>query len=123
MEEGWFHNQWKYDPTITGMLNMLDSMAVEFLSYTKDSGPADKADKARIYFERLTSSVDQCPITFNLLYLNQGDFHLSDELYIKMNSRGKPLSDFETFKARFETFLKTPSFQEDFPKKIEDFEN
>ena len=119
MEEGWFHNQWKYDPTIIGMLNMLDSMAVEFLSYTEDSDSADKAAKARIFFERLTSSVDLCPITFNLLYLNQGDFHLSDELYIKMNSRGKPLSDFETFKARFETFLNTTSFRENFSRKID----
>ena len=50
----------------------------------------------------------------------RGDFHLSDELYIKMNSRGKPLSDFETFKARFESFLaKYSSEINDFSARID----
>ena len=38
-------------------------------------------------------------ITFQLLDLK--DFGLSDDLYIKMNARGKPLTPFETFKARY----------------------
>ncbi len=42
-------------------------------------------------------------ITFQLLDLEQ--FDLSDDLYIKMNARGKPLTPFETFKARFERHL------------------
>ena len=33
-------------------------------------------------------------------------YKLNDELYIKMNSRGKPLTKFENFKAKFEKFLK-----------------
>lgn len=115
MDEGWFHNQWKNDPTIIGMLNMLDTIYVIFSSYT-----TPPTDTAKQYFDKLTcQNVDDCPITFNLLYLNQGDFHLSDELYIKMNSRGKPLSDFETFKARFETFLKSTTVPNDFSKKID----
>src|SRR5690606_13732978 len=32
---------------------------------------------------------------------------LSDDLYIKMNARGKPLTAFENFKARYEQLLKT----------------
>src|SRR5213076_1930979 len=42
-------------------------------------------------------------ITFQLLSLEH--FGLSDDLYIKMNARGKPLTAFETFKARFEERL------------------
>jgi ribose/xylose/arabinose/galactoside ABC-type transport system permease subunit len=42
----------------------------------------------------------QPAITFQLLDLE--DFGLSDDLYIKMNARGKPLTAFETFKARYE---------------------
>ena len=34
------------------------------------------------------------------------DMGLTDELYIKMNSRGKPLTQFEHFKAEFEKQLK-----------------
>ena len=42
-------------------------------------------------------------ITFQLLDLE--NFGLSDDLYIKMNDRGKPLTAFETFKARYEQEL------------------
>jgi hypothetical protein len=42
-------------------------------------------------------------ITFELLPLEH--FGLTDDLYIKMNARGKPLTSFETFKARFEELL------------------
>ena len=118
MNEGWFHNQWNNDPTISGMLKTLDTMS----SLYKDIIPADeRVVKADLFFKRLTGDdVEDSAITFNLLYLNRGDFHLSDELYIKMNSRGKPLSDFETFKARFESFLaKYSSEINDFSARID----
>ena len=44
-------------------------------------------------------------ITFQLLDLE--NFGLSDDLYIKMNAWGKPLTAFETFKARYEQELKS----------------
>lgn len=34
------------------------------------------------------------------------EYKLTDDLYIKMNSRGKPLSKFENFKAKFEQYIK-----------------
>ena len=53
-------------------------------------------------FNRLVD--DERPaITFELLPLEH--FGLTDDLYIKMNARGKPLTSFETFKARFEELL------------------
>ena len=116
--EGWFHNQWENDPTISGMLNMLDTMFSLFNEVVADS---EKPSRASTFFKRLScDDIDKTAITFNLLYLNRGDFHLSDELYIKMNSRGKPLSDFETFKARFESFLaKFANDKSDFAGKID----
>lgn len=101
--EGWFHNHWKNDPTISGMLTMLNTVAFLFCDAFNNE---DMLEKAGQFFNRLIcDNVEDTAITFNVLYLNKGDFHLSDELYIKMNSRGKPLSDFETFKARFESFI------------------
>lgn len=116
--EGWYHNQWDNDPTISGMLTMLDTMAVLFDDV---AGFEERNVIANSFFKRLIcENIDDTAITFNLLYLNRGDFHLSDELYIKMNSRGKPLSDFETFKARFETFLtKYTSEKGDFAGNID----
>ena len=85
----WFFLSWKYDPTIQSMLTMLDAIHEKF---------ANKKE----YFERLIDTENPI-ITF--LFLNLKDFKLTDDLYIKMNSRGKPLTSFENFKAKFEQHL------------------
>ena len=60
-------------------------------------------DTAGLYAQLENSN--QPLITFQLLELEQ--FGLSDDLYIKMNARGKPLTVFENFKARLEYHLAT----------------
>lgn len=42
-------------------------------------------------------------ITFE--FLNLDEFNLTDELYVKMNARGKPLTNYENFKAKFESYI------------------
>lgn len=88
-DQPWFFLHWRLDPTIQSVLVMLDAIHGLF--------------KSRIgLFPRLVD--DQRPaITFELLPLEH--FGLTDDLYIKMNARGKPLTPFETFKARFEELL------------------
>ena len=54
------------------------------------------------YYQRLIET-EHPRITFQLLELK--NFGLSDDLYIKMNARGKPLTPFENFKARLEQHL------------------
>lgn len=93
---GWFHLSWLNDPTIQSMLNMLDSIHAKF------AGHPD-------LFARL---VDEEKPVITFLFLDLKEFNLSDDLYIKMNARGKPLTDFENFKAKFEQRIK--SFQSDF---------
>lgn len=85
----WYYLSWKYDPTIQSMLTMLDAIHEKF---------ADRKD----FFEKLIDN-DKPFITF--WYLNLEDFNRTDDLYIKMNSRGKPLTYFENFKAKFEQFI------------------
>jgi len=86
----WFFLHWRLDPTIQSALVMLEAIHDLFKQTTG-------------LFARLTD--DQRPvITFQLLPLEH--FGLTDDLYIKMNARGKPLTPFETFKARFEELLK-----------------
>ena len=89
--QNWFSLSWKKDPTVKAMLNMLDTIH----NYFKESNQSN-------YFEKLTE--DYSLLTFSLLPLEQ--FKLTDELYIKMNSRGKPLTDFENFKSQFSSYLK-----------------
>src|SRR5713226_2130269 len=88
-DQSWFFLHWRLDPTIQSVLVMLDAIHGFFKS---TSG----------LFNRLVD--DERPaITFELLPLEH--FGLTDDLYIKMNARGKPLTSFETFKARFEELL------------------
>ncbi len=88
-DAAWFFLSWKYDPTILSALTILDSIHKEF------SG-------CNGYYERLVDN-EHPRITFQLLELR--NFGLSDDLYIKMNARGKPLTPFENFKARLEQHL------------------
>lgn len=71
------------DPTIKAMLNMLD------LIFEKTKGKD---------INKLISNLDK--ITFNIF--NMGIFELGDDLYIKMNARGKQLSLYENLKAFIE---------------------
>lgn len=90
-DQSWYFRNWRLDPTIQAVLYMLDAIHDKFGSLTG-------------LFPRLIDE-DKPAITFQLLDLE--NFGLSDDLYIKMNARGKPLTAFETFKARYEQELKT----------------
>ncbi|PUA19156.1 DUF262 domain-containing protein [Glaciimonas sp. PCH181] len=90
-DQHWFFLSWRLDPTIQSALTMLDAIHGRFGTSTG------------LYVRLLDDK--QPAITFQLLQLE--NFGLSDDLYIKMNARGKPLTSFETFKARFEEDLKT----------------
>ncbi len=87
MDQPWFPMEWKNDPTISAMLVMLDTIAEVF---------SDVDD--------LWGKLKNKAISFYFLPIR--DMGLTDELYIKMNSRGKPLTMFEHFKAELEHELR-----------------
>ncbi|MCY2928842.1 MAG: DUF262 domain-containing protein [Planctomycetota bacterium] len=88
-DQPWFFRSWTLDPTIQSALTMLEAIHRQF-------------GVATGFYRRLVQA-DPPYITFQLLDLRS--FGLSDDLYIKMNARGKPLTPFETFKARLEQQL------------------
>lgn len=88
INQAWFPLDWKKDPTISSMLVMLDAINDKF----KD-------------VEDIWSKLKNGAITFYFLPIK--DMGLTDELYIKMNSRGKPLTIFEHFKAELEREIRT----------------
>lgn len=88
--ENWYYRIWNNDPTIQSMLVMLDAIYLKF-------------NKKAEFFERLMDE-DNPIITF--IFMDLKEYKLTDDLYIKMNSRGKPLSKFENFKAKFEQYIK-----------------
>lgn len=89
-DQPWFNLSWAEDPTIDGMLTMLDTIDKHF---------ADAGD----LLGRLLST-DKPAITFE--YMDLKGFGLTDELYIKMNARGKQLTPFEHLKAQLEQYFR-----------------
>lgn len=88
MNQAWFPFDWKNDPTISSMLVMLDAIDERF---------KDVPD--------IWNRLENKAITFYFLPIK--DMGLTDEIYIKMNSRGKPLTLFEHFKAELEREIRT----------------
>lgn len=86
----WFKYGWEDDPTISSMLVMIESIHKKFED---------------IRIDGWSKLVDKELITFEILDLGKEGFELPDELYIKMNARGKQLTSFENFKAEFIDFL------------------
>lgn len=91
--QAWYLYPWNDDPTIKSMLVMLDTLHGEIVT----AG----ADPAAIW-QRLSSRADPA-IWFLFLPLDELD--RGEDLYIKMNSRGKALTPFEVFKADLEDAL------------------
>lgn len=87
MDQSWFPLEWEKDPTISSMLVMLDDIHERF------------AEISGLWQKLLNGAI-------SFYFLPIKDMGLTDELYIKMNSRGKPLTMFEHFKAELERTLK-----------------
>lgn len=87
IDQPWFPLDWKKDQTVSSMLVMLDAIHKKFAGV-----------------EHLWETLKSDAISFYFLPIK--DMGLTDELYIKMNSRGKPLTLFEHFKAELERDLR-----------------
>ena len=98
----WFFDAWKYDPTVKGMLNTLDTIH-ELL---KDKSISD---------ERYWLPLEEGAVTF--YWLNLEEHQLTDELYLKMNARGKQLSNFENFKASLVKRIADNGWEENIQEK------
>lgn len=101
-DSNWFFLSWKKDPTIKAMLTMLDAIHRDFNKV-----------------ERLWDALMLNLITFQ--YIELEHFGLSDDLYIKMNARGKALTPYENFKAKLEQHIQVnyPDLKREFSKKID----
>lgn len=80
--QGWFVWPWEEDPSVQGMLRMLDAIHEMRKIY-----PFPNLD--RINFD----------------FLDMGSLDLNETLYLKMNSRGKKLSDFEKIKSALDNVI------------------
>ncbi len=97
----WFYQAWKQDPTIQSMLRMIrgtkvhDKKGIDIVDGLEEIFSNTSEQQFGDYWNKLIS--EDAPIVF--YYQPLEDFGLSDELYVKMNARGKQLTAFENFKA------------------------
>ena len=81
------------DPSIRSMLVVLERIETAFSDMVPEEQPSKLWDAIN----------NDCPVKFYCL--DFGKFTLSDDLYIKMNSRGKQLTEYEIFKSQFEKYI------------------
>lgn len=93
LNQGWFWNYWILDPTVGATLNMLNAIDSRF---RKAPGVFHNLD--RISFE----------------FLDLKSLELNETLYLKMNSRGKKLSQFDKIKSEIDKIL---------PDDIQDYDS
>jgi len=112
--EPWYLFLWRHDPTIQSMLVMIDAIHERFA-----------AVDASAAWARLTD-VEDPAIWFLLLPLEDlgsaadaNGAMDAEALYIKMNSRGKPLTEFENFKAQFERTIQGTSLAGQVAEKVD----
>ena len=108
VDSAWFFLSWKKDPTIDAMLRTLNDIHKYFFDIEN-------------LWEKLTSDAN----LISFYHIELEDIGLTDDLYIKMNARGKTLTDFENFKASFQKRIndnkwdKEKEFQDTFAFKID----
>lgn len=92
-DQPWYLYPWRSDPTVQSMLVMLHEIHRHVV---------DGAIDLQKVWENLAREND--PVIW-FLFLTVEDRSRGEDLYIKMNSRGKPLTRFEVFKAGLEGAL------------------
>lgn len=87
----WYLLDWNMDPTIKAMLIMLDEIE-------------QRLNDSKIKRENIiNNTIENEKIYFYSIEIN--DFGSADDIYIKMNSRGKELTLFENFKSKLEKYI------------------
>lgn len=92
IDENWFYLSWVRDPTIDAMLRTIDAIHEIFFNLEN-------------LFDKISSDLIQ------FYFVELENMGLTDDLYIKMNARGKLLTPFENFKAGFQKRIDEESWE------------
>lgn len=99
----WYDDEWDNDPTIRGMLTMIGTFAAH----------QGLVNHPNSLFNKLTDG--EPLISFYFIPLEQ--FGLTENLYIRMNARGKMLTMFEHFKSEFYNII---AYQHELLEEVKD---
>ena len=85
IDAAWFIETWKYDPSVKHALTMLDAIVEQEFNLDNLKIQLEERENPKVLFQ----------------FLSMKDFGMEDDLYIKLNARGRPLTAFENFKSKF----------------------
>jgi len=102
--QSWYFETWDYDPSIQAMLVVLDDIENRYSEF----------DLANVW-----QNIDNTSCPFYFYKLDMKKVGLTDDLYIKMNSRGKPLTEFEYFKAGFSELISDANKKKRFEQSVD----
>lgn len=109
-QSGWFFSEYEFDPTVIAILTMLDSIHNKY--------EAIKESKKSCLLGCLFGNLKR--IKFEVFSLD-GNISI-DDLYIKMNARGRALSNFDNFNSMIDE-IEENTKGEKFSDKSKDWEN
>lgn len=95
IDSSWFFLSWKKDPTIDAMLRTIDDIHSSFYPVENIWGKLTGSNRLIDFY-----------------HIDLEGIGLTDDLYIKMNARGKLLSPFENFKASFQKLINDNNWDE-----------
>lgn len=94
IDSNWFFLSWKNDPTIDSMLRTIDDIHLLFKN-----------------IQNLWASLSSVTNIISFYNVELENIGLTDDLYIKMNARGKLLTPFENFKASFQKHIEDEKWE------------
>ena len=106
-DQNWYFDCWNKDTTVEGIIAVLDYLHEQW---------RDKNSDFFVSLWKLLSS-DNCPITFTFIDNKEED--LNNNIYLKMNSRGRKLSEYELLKSWLDEKLPKNGLKGKWQKKMD----
>ena len=106
MQDWFFDYDWEYDVSIKNILSLIDTLKIRILNLENE-----------IAIDEIINLIDdkEDDNPFKFIFIHIDDFIQNDELYIKINARGKALSHFENLKSDINNFWRN----EDYKSKLD----
>ena len=106
MQDWFFDYDWKYDVSIKNILFLIDTLKIRILNLENE-----------ITIDEIINLIDdkEDDNPFKFIFIHIDDIIQNDELYIKINARGKALSHFENLKSDINNLWRN----EDYKSKLD----
>lgn len=106
IQDWFFDYDWEYDVSIKNILSLIDTLKIRILKLEKE-----------IAIDEIINLIDdkEDDNPFKFIFIHIDDIIQNDELYIKINARGKALSHFENLKSDINNLWRN----EDYKSKLD----